>query len=91
MAFLAGRRRPPGVGAAPPPRPGSSEKGDMGTAHRQVGSRLSGGGGWDRAGKSSCGSKGKIVEDHPPRPAASLFSMTILAHFDDSGLGDGGC
>ena len=48
-------------------------------------------GGLDRAGKSSCGSKGKIVEDHPPRPAASLFSMTILAHFDDSGLGDGGC
>lgn len=47
--------------------------------------------GWTGLGSHHVGVKERLlVEDHPPLPAASLFSMTILVHFDDSGLGDGG-
>ena len=48
--------------------------------------------GWTGMGSHPVGVKERLpAGDHPPLPEACLFSMTILAHFDDSGLGDGGC
>lgn len=47
--------------------------------------------GWTGLGSHPVGVKERLpIEDHPSLPVASLFSMTIIAHFDDSGLGDGG-